>query len=164
MAAEKKRITTEEELGVWMLLSQVRKELLMASDQELKKRFGISTVQLGILYALNNAAESGIAPSISDLARSILRKHNTVSVILAGMEKRGLIKMERLNKGKRSVTVHITEEGRDIFDAIEARRKNIKEIIGTLSARERRQLINLLQKLDRQAREILFKGPFSQVP
>ena len=32
-----------EEYELWMLISQVRKELLLVSDRELKKRFGIST-------------------------------------------------------------------------------------------------------------------------
>lgn len=160
MIAEKREITTQEQLSVWMLLSQVRKELLMVSDQELKKRFGVSTVQMGVLYALNEASESGITPTISDLARSILRKHNTVSVILRGMEKRGLITMDRSHKGKRNVTVRITEKGQEIFTAIEGKRENIKTIIGSLTVKERQQLITLLQKLDRQSRDILFKGPY----
>ena len=77
----KDTIGQDEEIELWALISQVRKELLTASDRELR-RFGVSTVQLGILHALNNAYEAGVSPSLSDLSRWVIRKHNTVSVIL----------------------------------------------------------------------------------
>ena len=161
MAPKEKLITTEEEFEVWLLLSQVRKELLMASDRELKKRFGISTVQLGIIHALYAADEAGISISLSDLSRQVLRKHNTVSVILNGMEERGLIKIERDNENRRSISISLTDDGRAVFRETEAKRKNIKLIIGSLTAKERAQLVALLKKIDQKARDILYQGPYS---
>lgn len=154
-------ISQDEELDLWMLLSQVRKELLMVSDRELKKRFGISTVQLGILVALYNAHEAGVSPSLSDLSRWVIRKHNTVSVILGGMESRGLVRVERGSEGKRSVIVHITDSGRELHDDIQQKRRHIREILGVLTPEERQILTALLRKLDQKSREILFKGPFA---
>jgi len=154
-------ISQDEEIELWMLLSQVRKELLMVSDRELKKRFGISTVQLGILAALYTAHEAGVAPSLSDLSRWVIRKHNTVSVTLTGMETRGLVRIERGSEGKRSVIVHITDSGRELYDHIQQKRKHIREILGALNPEERRSLAGLLRKLDQKSREILFKGPFA---
>ncbi len=153
-------INQDEEYELWILISQVRKELLMVSDRELKRRFGVSTVQLGILHALNNAYEAGISPSLSDLSRWVIRKHNTVSVILNGMEKRGLVKLERGLEGKRSVRVYITENGRSLYHDIQQKRKHIKQILGSLTPEERDQLKALLRKLDHKSRDILFKAPF----
>lgn len=153
-------INQDEEYELWTLISQVRKELLMVSDRELKRRFGISSVQLGILYALNNAYEAGISPSLSDLSRWVLRKHNTVSVILNGMEKRDLVNLERGLDGKRSVRVHITENGRSLYHDTLQKRKHIKQILGNLTPEERDQLKAILRKLDHKSRDILFKLPF----
>ncbi len=152
-------ISQDEEVELWALLSQVRKELLTASDRELR-RFGISTVQLGILYALNNAYEAGVSPSLSDLSRWVIRQHNTVSVILGGMEKRGLVQLDRTSRPKRTVQISITEKGQELYYQHMKNRKNIPQILGSLSPEERDQLRTLLRKLDQKSRDILFKSPF----
>ena len=156
----KDTIGQDEEIELWALISQVRKELLTASDRELR-RFGVSTVQLGILHALNNAYEAGVSPSLSDLSRWVIRKHNTVSVILGGMEKRGLVQLDRTSQPKRTVQIGITEKGREIYHQHMKSRKAIPQILGSLSSEERDQLRTLLRKLDQKSREILFKSPFS---
>ena len=153
-------INQDEEYELWILISQVRKELLTVSDRELKRRFGISTVQLGILYALNNAYEAGIIPSLSNLSRWVMRKHNTVSVILAGMEKRDMVKLDRGLEGKRSVRVRITDNGLSLYQDITQKRKHIRQILGSLTPEERDQLKTLLGKLENKSRDILFKRPF----
>ncbi|MCP4612808.1 MAG: winged helix DNA-binding protein [Planctomycetes bacterium] len=152
-------ITQDEEYEIWILIAQVRKELLMVSDRELK-RLGISSVQLGILYALNNAYNAGISPSLSDLSRWVNRQHNTVSVILGGMEKRGLVQLDRTSQPKRTVRISITEKGMTLYDQHMQNRKNIPQILGSLSPEERDQLRTLLRKLDQKSRDILFKSPF----
>jgi DNA-binding MarR family transcriptional regulator len=152
-------ISQDEEVELWALLSQVRKELLTASDRELR-RFGVSTVQLGILHALNNAYEAGVSPSLSDLSRWVIRQHNTVSVILGGMEKRGLVELDRTSQRKRTLRINITEKGRDLYAEHMKNRKNIPQILGSLSLEERDQLRTLLRKLDQKSRDILFKSPF----
>lgn len=148
-----------EEIELWVLISQVRKEILMASDRELK-RFGVSTVQLGILHALYTAQEAGVSPNLSDLSRWVMRKHNTVSVILNSMEKRGLVLLERTSQRKRTVQVSITEKGRALYEAHMNNRKAVPQILGSLTQQERDQLVTLLKKLDLKSREILFKGPY----
>lgn len=156
----KDTIGQDEEIELWALISQVRKELLTASDRELR-RFGISTVQLGILYALNNAYEADVSPSLSDLSRWVTRKHNTVSVILGGMEKRGLVQLDRTSQPKRAVQIRITAKGREVYHQHMKNRKAIPQILGSLSPEERDQLRTLLRKLDQKSRDILFKSPFS---
>ena len=152
-------ISKDDEIELWALISQVRKELLTASDRELK-RLGISTVQLGILHALNNAYEAGVSPSLSDLSRWVVRQHNTVSVILSGMEKRELIQLDHDSKRQRTLRISITEKGRDIYHQHMSNRKNIPLILGSLSPEERDQLRIILRKLDQKSRDILFKSPF----
>ncbi|MBT4512350.1 MAG: winged helix DNA-binding protein [Chloroflexi bacterium] len=125
-------LSQDEEAELWALLSQVRKELLTASDRELRP-LGVSTVQLGILHALKTAYEAGVSPSLSDLSRWVIRQHNTVSVILDGMEKRGLVQLDRTSQPKRTVRISITEKGQDIYNQHMHNRKNIPQILGSLS-------------------------------
>ncbi len=160
MAAKQKTydISEEEEFELWILISRVRKELLMASDRELRHS-GLSSVQMGILHALYNARQSGVLPNLSDLSRWVIRQHNTVSVMLTSMEKRGLVQLERSSQ-KRSVRISITDKGYALYEEVMEKRKAIPDILGSLSPKEREQLRNLLLKMDQKARDLLLNVPF----
>ena len=160
MAAKHKThdISGEEELELWILISRVRKELLVASDRELR-RFGLSSVQMGILHALYKARQSGVLPNLSDLSRWVIRQHNTVSVMLTSMEKRGLVQLERSSQ-KRSVRISITDKGYDLYEEVMGKRKAVLGILGSLSPKEREKLRDLLTKMDQKARDILLKVSF----
>ena len=84
----------------------------------------------------------------------------TVSVILDGMEKRGLVQLERASQHGRSVRISITEKGLALYDQHMKNRKNIPQILGVLSGEERNQLGALLKKLDQKSRDILSKPSF----
>ena len=151
---DKSKFSQPEEMDLWVLISKVRKQLLTVSDRELRKS-DISTVQLGILHALYNASEAGITPNLSDLARWIMRQHNTVSVMLTGMEKRGLVQLERNPAKKKGLKITITDKGSKLYEEMMEKRKAVPAIIGSLTVRERKQLKSLLEKLDEKSRLIL---------
>lgn len=147
-----------EEMDLWFLISRVRKELLMASDRELK-RYNLSSVQMGILHALYNAHESGLSPNLSDLARWVIRQHNTVSVMLSAMGKKGLVTLERTTPPK-GMRIDITDQGIELYKEAMSKRKAIPLIVGILSQKERDQLKRILNKLDLKARDVLLTIPF----
>ena len=147
-----------EEMDLWFLISRVRKEMLMASDRELK-RYKLSSVQMGILHALYNAHESGFSPNLSDIARWVFRQHNTVSVMLSTMEKKGLVTLER-TPPPRSMKIDITDQGIQIYKEAMSKRKAVPAILRSLSSKERDQLKKILNKLDLKARETLLSIPF----
>ncbi len=160
MAGQKKayEIDEEDELDLWILISRVRKKLLMASDRELK-RSGLSSVQMGILHALYSAHQVGVSPNLSDLSRWVIRQHNTVSVMLTSMEKRGLVQIER-SATRKGMRINITEEGARLYRQAMEKRRAIPEILGSLSSKERRQLKAILNKLDQKAQDTLLRVPF----
>ena len=151
-------VISEKELDLWLLISRVRKELLMASDRELK-RSGLTSVQMGILHALYKANESGVSPNLSDLARWVIRQHNTVSVMLTSMEKRGLVQIER-GAPKKGMRITITEKGAHLYLEVMAKRKAVPSILGSLTPKEQQRLRVLLLKLDQGARDTLLHVPF----
>ena len=136
-------LSSREEYELWTLLGQVNDGMLRVRDRELKL-FGISTVQVGILYAL---AHGEHPMTQSDVANWVFRKPHTVAAALRRMEERGLVVQSRALDGRRQMSVEMTEKGLALFRQQHRRREAVPRVLASLTPEERRLLQVLLRRL-----------------
>ncbi|MBM3132563.1 MAG: winged helix DNA-binding protein [Chloroflexi bacterium] len=134
-------IPLAEEHEIWILLNQLTEGMLKARDSELRP-FGVSSIQLGVMYAVNT---SGGAPTASDISRILLRRPASIYELLGRMENQGLVKCSRTTEGKKEVRVALTEKGDSIYR--QHTRQVIPRILGELSQDEREQFKSILRRL-----------------
>lgn len=150
-------LSAAEEYELWSLLGQVNDGMLRARDNELRQ-FGISAVQVGIMYGIKTIGHS---PTQSEIARWVVRKPHTVAAALERMEKQGLIEQVRNAGGRKEVRVEVTEKGEEVYRRQHRQRKTIPAILGGLTPEERQSLRTILKKLrDNTLSELVPKPPF----
>ena len=150
------RVPVDEEYATWTLLNQVNDGMFKARDNELRA-FGVSAVQVGVMYALKNTGE----PTPSEIARWVSREPHTISASLDRMEKQGLVNCARTKQGRRQVRVELTEKGEEVFRSQHRKRRAIGDVLGCLSPEERKQFRVCLEKLRQKTLEVLMvKPPF----
>lgn len=101
---------------------------------------------------LANLRRSGVPhrKTASALARSSMISTGGATLRMDGLEEAGLICRERDTKDRRVVHAKLTREGLAIIDeAIERHLELLNELLGDLSLQERRQLADLLARLER---------------
>jgi DNA-binding MarR family transcriptional regulator len=139
---------SDEDHDLWMLLTHTRYAIYRAREKELQ-RYGVSPEQVGVLFivqALGNQATP------SQISRYILRQPHTVSALIERMAEKGLVKKVHDLDKKNLVRVSLTEKGQKIYES-STRRGPIHKIMGVLSAEERVQFRNILDKLHLRARK-----------
>lgn len=91
---------------------------------------------------------SGQAMTPTELTRYLTIEGTSISVVIDGIGRRGLIQRRRSRTDRRMVKVSLTEQGRTLLEEIDAAiAALIKEIYGPLTAAERGQLIRLCRKV-----------------
>lgn len=97
---------------------------------------------------LHTLMSTGEPMSPSELNRYLTIEGTSISVVIDGIERRGLIQRRRSRADRRVVKVRLTEEGRALLNKIDEQiSRLIKEIFGPLNAAERKQLIALCRKI-----------------
>ncbi|MBM3133257.1 MAG: winged helix-turn-helix transcriptional regulator [Chloroflexi bacterium] len=144
---------------MWVLLSEVAKGLRMAIEKDLAP-LSVSSMQVGVMYALHMMKDSGVTPTPSSISRWLSRKPHTVSALLERMEKQDLVSLHRDSSGKGPVRVELTEKGKRIYQEAGEKSTALATIFGSLSANQRKQLRALLGKLDQKSQEHLLRVPF----
>jgi DNA-binding MarR family transcriptional regulator len=137
-----KNVLEDRDYNLWVLLSQVRVAIMRTRATELSK-YGMSTMQAGVLFAIKAVGEEATPTKIS---RVLLKVPHAVGAILMRMEKQGLIKRVRDLQRKNLVRAVLTEKGEEAFEQ-SIRREPVHEIFSSLSEEERRQLKTILLKL-----------------
>lgn len=144
---------------IYALFLQISESMTKARENELRP-YGITMMQSAVLFQLK---QSGQAVSPAMIARYVLREPNTVSELLARMEKQGLVRQTRNSKrdpeDKSLIGVELTEKGEEIFLKQTQERKVIPQIIGSLTAKERKTLQDLLFKVRGSTLEALSARP-----
>ena len=91
---------------------------------------------------------TGDPMSPSELNRYLTIEGTSISVVIDGIERRGLIQRRRSRADRRVVKLRLTAEGRALLDKIDTQiGRLINKIFSTLTASERRQLIALCRKI-----------------
>lgn len=144
---------------MYALLLQISEGMTRARENELRP-YGITMMQSAVLFQLK---QSGQAVSPAMIARYVFREPNTVSELLARMEKQGLVRQTRNSRrdpqDKSLIGVELTEKGEEIFLKQTQERKVIPQIIGSLTAKERKTLQDLLFKVRGSTLEALSARP-----
>ncbi len=161
MVSQKQRqagLTHEEEYEIWGLLSHVSDGMLRARENELRP-FGITAVQIGVMYVLRILVKSGRPPTPSEISRWAFREPHTISALLDRMERQGLVRRVRKSKVKRQVLVELTKKGEEVYRRQNQAREVISRILGCLSLDERKQFRIFLERLRQKSLEELVVKP-----
>jgi DNA-binding MarR family transcriptional regulator len=126
----------------WLRLLRVSQKVERDLAGQLKL-WGLNNAQFDVLAHVG--ADEGITQQ--ELADSLLVTKGNVAQLLDRMEKRGLI--ERRPQGRIN-RLFLTNEGRRTFaEVVPAHEAMIDDRLSVLSEEERRQLFELMRKLDR---------------
>ena len=86
--------------------------------------------------------------SIKEIAAEVGISHSPATISVKRLEGRRLVKRARGHEDERVVTVNLTERGRKLFEGWRVRRRNeLNALFDPLSAREKEQLLALLDKV-----------------
>jgi len=128
---------------LWLLLRRVGDALHLYQDSVFGK-YGLSTEQLGVLAAIESIGP--LRPI--DLAASLERAPNSMSMLVDRMVKAGLVRRTRDRKDRRAVFVSITDKGREAVEpAFPAGWDLIHKALSPLSYDEQRALASMLEKV-----------------
>jgi DNA-binding MarR family transcriptional regulator len=134
-------------LEAYSHFSQVARELF--SDQgAFLGRYGLSEGKLVVLHLLHQAPHERLTPSALAAAAGVAR--GTMTGLLAGLERSGLVKRTIHPEDARMFTIELTESARELFARILPERVvRIMAFMSSLSADEQHQLRALLDKMER---------------
>ncbi len=144
----------EEQWRLHLLVARCRKGLQTVVDQELRP-LGINAWEMGILDAVAEGRGAGRAVTPTDLAASIVRRHNSVVTLLLSMERAGLVSLHRRSPGRRAMEVEMTARGEEVYREAVKAASRAGDIIAMLTPNQRQQLATLLEKLDQAIVESL---------
>lgn len=147
------------DINLCALLDQTSNIINRATELEIEPH-KITLPQARVLFLLARAGK-GKTVTLSDLAKWMLREPNTISVLIARMEKLGLLKKKR-DKNENRVLVTITDKGWDLV-INRLTEKSMVAILSVLTDRQKLALRRYLKKLRAKGREVLgidLKPPF----
>ncbi len=139
------------------LFDQTREAIFKAVELELGQ-YQMSAPQVKIMHML---AQGNGETTLSELANGTLRELNSISTLIARMQKKGLVKKLR-KPGDDKTYVTLSERGKDIYNNTITER-SIYLIFDVLSEEEKGEFATLLGKLQSRARGLLgldYKPPF----
>jgi MarR family 2-MHQ and catechol resistance regulon transcriptional repressor len=100
--------------------------------------------QFGVLEALLHLGPT----SQRDLCAKLLTSGGNLTLVVANLEKRGLVRRERPPENRRLVVVHLTSAGRRLIRRLFPRHAEIvAQDFATLTATEQTELARMLKKL-----------------
>ena len=145
----------ELSLKAFMLLHRTRDLMFRCQDRAVAE-FGITTEQYSVLIAMKYLD----APvRVTDIARWMERKVNSVSMLVDRMFKVGLVDRKRDLTDRREMRLVITSKGEQALElATPGVWRIIQEISSPLSDEDRRTLIRLLESLRDKTLEHLNPG------
>jgi DNA-binding MarR family transcriptional regulator len=125
-----------------VLLYQTRDAMSKTRDKEVAK-YGFSRMQIALLFVINYL---GNKPTVSEIARCLLREPHSISGLVTRMEKKGLVRKVKDLHRKNLVRVAMTEKGRQAFHQTN-KRESIHRIMSSLTKQERQRLTVSLRTL-----------------
>jgi DNA-binding MarR family transcriptional regulator len=133
-----------------LVLLRVASDMIAAMDEELAGH-GISQGRFTILMLLENCAQASLSPS--DLAEMSGVSRASISGLLDGLEKAGMVKRAADLRDGRGRPVSITAKGKRFLEKmLPAHFTWLARVMQNLSQRERHQLIELVGKIDPNVR------------
>jgi len=124
------------------MLRQTHDSVLRIRQAELRK-FNLTPEQAAALVNINALGKEA---TITELARCLFRKSNSITVLIMRMEKRGLVKKTRDRYKKNTVRLSLTRQGNECLQRAIVR-DSFNTFLNKLPARKRKQLWSLLRNL-----------------
>src|SRR6266581_668542 len=132
-------------VGTYLLFSWVAREVF-AAQQAFYDRFELSEGKLIVLLLLRQAPHYRLTPSALAEAAGVTR--GTITGLLSGLERSGLVKRTEHPEDGRMFSIELSQKAIDLFEQILPERiHRIKEFMASLTEEERHQLIVLLEKM-----------------
>lgn len=128
LSRKKKKELLEKYYYLWVTLARARDAIYRCREIELAK-YGISPEQaliLLIVRSLNNYATP------AEISRHIFRRPNTVSVMVNGMVKKGLLQKNKDSHRKNLVRLSLAEKGEEAYQCT-TMRESITKIMSDMS-------------------------------
>lgn len=133
-----------------LVLLRVASDVIAAMDEELAGH-GISQGRFTILMLLENCSQPSLSPS--DLAEMSGVSRASVSGLLDGLEKSGMVRRGAGLRDGRGRPVTITAKGKRFLEKmLPAHFTWLARVMQNLSQKERHQLIELVGKIDPNVR------------
>jgi MarR family 2-MHQ and catechol resistance regulon transcriptional repressor len=106
---------------------------------------GLTESQFGVLEALFTRGPL----TQTELGRQILKSSGNLTLVVDNLERRRLVRRERNPEDRRSVSVHLTAEGRHVIQAVLPRHvRSVLDEMSALSPAEQEELGRLCGKLE----------------
>lgn len=134
-------------VGTYLLFSWVAHELF-AVQQAFYNRFELSEGKLVVLLLLRQAPHYRLTPSALAEAAGVTR--GTITGLLSGLERSGLVKRTEHPEDGRMFSIELAQQALDLFEQVLPERfKHIEEFMSSLTEEEQHQLRALLEKMNR---------------
>ena len=138
----------DDDWQLWITLRNVAHKTARIRNNELRK-YGISFIQGAIIYIVKNA-DVPVTPS--EISRLMDREPQTVTEILNRMHKSGLINRVKDLAKRNQVRIELTQKGEEAYSNSSGL-ASIHKILSCLSTKEKNDLKDCLQKIDKTADE-----------
>jgi DNA-binding MarR family transcriptional regulator len=141
---------------IWVLLDTAHFAIIRSRLLELAQ-YNLTKEQAQVLYVVRICGGSA---TMNQIASVTLRQRHSVSTLINRMEKAGLVKKVKDSKEK-VYKVIMTKKGKDRYANVT--RKSIEMIFSSLTAKDKRNLVLCLNKLQKQASGLLglgYRPPF----
>jgi len=126
-------------------------DLLERIEQGILAGYGMSHGRFCLLVLLDEAGESGRSPA--DLAEEAVVTRATITGLVDGLERDGLVQRSANPRDRRALCVRITESGRQRLDEVfPVVLRRVSRVMRTLSESERQTLVELLYRIQQQAK------------
>ena len=121
-------------------------ELLTAFETVFGK-YGLSQGRFLTLIVMNRTPKEALNPSY--LAKKVGVKRATMTGLLDGLEKQGLVERLHSSEDRRKIGVRLIAQGYLVLDEIlPGYYRNIARVMTNLTEKERQELMSLLQKVN----------------
>jgi DNA-binding MarR family transcriptional regulator len=130
----------------YLYFSRVASDLF-ANQQAFYDRYGLSDGKLVVLMLLRQAPHHRLTPSALAEAAGVTR--GTMTGLLTGLERSGLVKRDEHPEDGRMFSIELTQQAFDLFEQILPERINrIMEFMSSLTEEEQHQLRVLLERME----------------
>jgi DNA-binding MarR family transcriptional regulator len=139
------------EAMLWTL--RVASDMIAALESHMA-RYGLSQGRFAVLMLLIDGTGEGSTPSVLAERAGVTRA--TMTGLLDGLERDGLIVREPATKDRRNVFIHLTDKGREFMEAVLPDHfQRVSDVMRKLDDTEMTTLLNLLAKINRGIPEFL---------
>lgn len=130
-----------------VLMSMVRvSELFKKTSSEIFKNYGLTFTQYNVLRVLN-ASEDG-TNTITKVSNILLVTGANMTGVAKRMERDGFLLRKRHPQDERVTLLEITPKGKKAIENIQPEKEtHIDQFVGSLSATEKSQLLDLLKQI-----------------